>query len=177
MLRLGLLSGFAHVGGRERSRLRRAEGLFLSTDRHVDRVYPYDGDMANQPSVEEAVERARRAQEDRIAAIRTVAQARQSLADVREQTARELAELQEQIAQRIRQAEQEDVRAYNAAVTAGWTPAELKKIGFPEPEKKQRARRRSTRRTATSTAAKDTPSPPPEQVTEPAPEPVGANHE
>lgn len=143
----------------------------------ADRVYPYDGDMANQPSVEEAVERARRAQEDRIAAIRTVAQARQSLADVREQTARELAELQEQIAQRIRQAEQEDVRAYNAAVTAGWTPAELKKIGFPEPEKKQRARRRSTRRTATSTAAKDAPSPPPEPVTEPAPEPVGANHE
>src|SRR5690606_36815964 len=44
----------------------------------ADTVSPYDGDMANQPSVEEAVERARRAQEDRIAAIRTVAQARQS---------------------------------------------------------------------------------------------------
>lgn len=130
-------------------------------------MYPYDADMAKPPSVDEALERARRAQEKRIEAIRAVAQARQRLADVREQTARELAELQEQIAQRIRQAEQEDVRAYNAAVTAGWTPAELKKLGFPEPEKKRRARRRSTRRTAPSPAAKDAPAP--EPVTEPAP--------
>lgn len=131
--------------------------------------------MANEPSIEEAVERARRAQEDRITAIRTVAEARQSLADVREETARELAELQARIAERVRDAEQEDVRAYNAALNAGWTPAELKRIGFAEPEKKQRTRRRTTRRPSTATTADDRPSA--EPAAAPAPGSAGASHE
>lgn len=135
------------------------------------------GVMANEPSIEEAVERARRAQEDRITAIRTVAEKRQGLADVREETARELAELQARIAQRVRDAEHEDVRAYNAALTAGWTAAELKKIGFAEPEKKQRTRRRTTRRASTSPEGKDASPPSPEPATDHAPEPVGVSHE
>lgn len=103
------------------------------------------------------MERAQRAQEDRINAIRVVGEARQSLADVREETARELAELQAQIAKRVADAEREDVKAFNAAITAGWSVEELRKIGYAEPDKKVRARRRSTRKTEPKSAAQTVP--------------------
>ena len=44
--------------------------------------------MSKEPSIEEAIERAKRTQEDRINAIRGVGEARQNLADVREVTCR-----------------------------------------------------------------------------------------
>lgn len=90
-------------------------------------------------------------------AIRAVAEARQSVTDVREETDRELVEFQRRIAERVATAEREDVRAYNAALSAGWTVDELRKIGFPEPEKKVRSRRRAAKRdvTAQSTTSDD----------------------
>lgn len=48
----------------------------------------------------------------------------------------------------LKAAEDEDVRRWNAALTAGWTPEELRAAGLAEPEKKARVRRRSARRTA-----------------------------
>ena len=102
--------------------------------------------MAKTLSVDEALERAQRAQEARMGAIRAVAEARQSVTDVREETDRELAEFQRRIADRVATAEREDVRAFNAALSAGWTVDELRKIGFPEPDKKVRTRRRAAKR-------------------------------
>lgn len=110
---------------------------------------PYHMRMAKEPTADEAIARAKALQDSRLDAIRAVVQARQSLADVREATARELAELQARIAQRVGDAEREDVRAYNAALTAGWTPEELRRIGFGEPEKKARVRKRAARRSPT----------------------------
>lgn len=107
--------------------------------------------MATQLTPEEAIERARRLQEDRLTAVQTVAEARQAVTDVREETARELAELQARIADRVSAAERDDVRAWNAALSAGWSADELRKIGFAEPDKKARTRRRSTRKTSTNT--------------------------
>lgn len=107
--------------------------------------------MATQLTPEEAIERARRLQEDRLSAVQAVAEARQSVTDVREETARELAELQARIADRVSAAERDDVRAWNAALSAGWSADELRKIGFSEPDKKARTRRRSTRKTSTNT--------------------------
>src|SRR5690625_6841463 len=95
--------------------------------------------MARVPTPEEAVERARQAQEKRLKAIQSLAEARQHIVDVREETERERAELEARIAGRINDAERDDVRAYNAAVAAGWSTTELRKIGFPEPEKKKRS--------------------------------------
>ena len=69
-----------------------------------------------------------------------------------EETARELADLQARIAEQIATAEREDVRAYSAALSAGWSADELRKIGFSEPDKKARTRRRSTRKPASSSA-------------------------
>jgi len=105
--------------------------------------------MARVPTPEEAVERARQAQDKRLKAIQSLAEARQHIVDVREETERERAELEARIAGRINDAERDDVRAYNAALAAGWSPTELRKIGFSEPEKKKRAAR--TRRRASTT--------------------------
>lgn len=115
--------------------------------------------MARTPTPEEAVERARQAQEQRLKAIQSLAEARQRIVDVREETDRERAELEARIAGRIRDAERGDLRAYNAALTAGWTATELRKIGFPEPQKKKRAAR-ARRRTTTTTQTNGTTSQP-----------------
>jgi len=109
--------------------------------------------MSKTLSPEEAVERARRAQDGRINAIRGLAEARQAVADVREETDRERAELEASITQRIGEAERADVRAYNAAITAGWSESELRKIGFPESEKKARTRRRAATRKTPAAAS------------------------
>lgn len=133
--------------------------------------------MARQPSVDQAIERARRVQDDRLNAVRHVAEKRQALTDVHEQTARELVELQARIAERIRQAEREDVLAYNAALNRGWSAEELKRIGFTEPVKTARVRRRAARResagsgrAASSSSTRQTPA-------EAAPEPPGDGHD
>lgn len=102
--------------------------------------------MSNIVSVEEAVERAKRAEQDRIEAIRVLATARQSITDAREDAARELAELQAHHSELQRDAEAADVRAYSAAIKAGWSPDALRDIGFTEPEKKKRVRARSARK-------------------------------
>jgi hypothetical protein len=110
----------------------------------------------NTPSVDEAVERARRVQDARINAVREVAEKRQQLAEVREHTARELAELQARLAQQVSDAERDDARAYSGALKAGWTADELKKIGFDEPDHKRRSsRRRSPRRPPSPTGSTD----------------------
>lgn len=111
--------------------------------------------MAKEPTADEAIARARALQDDRLNAIRAVATARQAVADVREATAAELAELQARIAQRVADAEREDVRAYNAALAAGWTGDELRKIGFGEPDKKARVAKRAARRTRPAARAQD----------------------
>lgn len=102
--------------------------------------------MATTPTPEEAVERARRAQDQRIETVRVLAQTRQELTSERESADRERAELEARLRDRMREHEAADVKAFNAATAAGWTPDELRKIGFPEPEKKRRVRRRSAAR-------------------------------
>lgn len=71
---------------------------------------------------------------------------------VRADAERRRAELDAELASLIRDAEADDVRSFNAAITAGWTPAELRRIGLEEPQKTQRVRKRakaSARRAAT----------------------------
>lgn len=95
------------------------------------RRLPYAGGMANTPNVDEAVDLARKAQEDRIEAVKKLAESRQTVEDAKEALA---------------EAEAEDLKAWNHAVSLGWTAAELKKIGFKEPEKKRRTKRQSPAR-------------------------------
>ena len=106
--------------------------------------------MAAELTVDEAVERAMRTQEARIESIRDLAKGRQSLADVKADTAQKLAALERENAERISTAERDDVRLYSAATKAGWTADELRRIGFDEPEKQRRVARRKQRSTASA---------------------------
>lgn len=84
--------------------------------------------MAKELSVEDAEKKARELLDRRIASVRTLVTARQRLSELRGQVA---------------DAEREDVRLYNAALSDGWSPEELRKLGLIEPEKKARTRRRA----------------------------------
>lgn len=109
--------------------------------------------MAKTLSVEEAEARANQLQQERLSAIRGLAEARQNVADVRANADRRRAELERELAALVSDAEREDVQRYNAALSAGWTAVELRKIGFDEPDKKQRTRKRAARKPSSSQAA------------------------
>ena len=106
------------------------------------------------------MERARRVQDARIEAIRALAKARQEVTDARERAAREIAELQARHAEQLRSLEDEDIKEYPAATSAGWTPEYLRKIGYDAPDKVTRVRRRAAKKTASPTAAGSAPSEP-----------------
>ena len=94
--------------------------------------------MAPTLNLETAERQARELLDSRVQSVRELVIARQHLAELREQVAT---------------AERDDVRTYNAAVTAGWSPDELRKLGLTEPEKKARARRRSPARRGDATTS------------------------
>jgi hypothetical protein len=71
--------------------------------------------MAKNPTAEEAIERARALQDSKIEAVRLLAESNQNVTDARE---------------RASETEREYARVFNAALTAGWTVEELRKIGF-----------------------------------------------
>ncbi|MBG0741106.1 hypothetical protein IV500_17180 [Paeniglutamicibacter antarcticus] len=48
----------------------------------------------------------------------------------------------------LSEAEDEDARRYQAALSAGWNADELRSSGLPEPEKKLRVRKRAARKPA-----------------------------
>ncbi len=109
--------------------------------------------MPTTPTADEAVTRAQRVLKDRIGTIRQAVEARQHVADVREESDRERAELEASIRDRASEAERVDLKAYNAAVNAGWSVNELRKIGLPEPAKQARRRRRVAERASDSTSS------------------------
>lgn len=137
----------------------------------LDGTGPYTVNMAKALSVEEAVQRAEQAQRDRIEAIRTAVEARQNVTDVRAEADRKRAELEAELADSIAAAERADVQGYSAALSAGWTETELRKIGLDEPEKKQRVRKRAARKPSAPKAA-----PAATEPVESAPEPTSAGY-
>lgn len=109
--------------------------------------------MADQLTVDQAVERAMRAQDAKIAAIRELAEGRQTLADVKEDAARKLANLERENAEQIGAAERDDIRLYSAATKAGWSADELRKIGFDQPAKSRRVTQRRRQNNVAAAAA------------------------
>lgn len=109
--------------------------------------------MANELSPEEAVERAQRAMNDRLTSVRTLAEHRQALADVRERVIARIAKAERLAAEELAEAERSDARAFAAAISAGWTPAELRKIGFAEASHKRAPRKRQPRKSSSNEAA------------------------
>jgi hypothetical protein len=92
--------------------------------------------MASTLDAQTTESKARALLDNRINSVRELVTARQALDDLREQ---------------IAAAEAEDVKAYRAALSDGWSADELRKLGLDEPEKKQRVRRRAAPRKTTAT--------------------------
>lgn len=86
--------------------------------------------------------------------IRDLAVARGSVDEYRRERDAKLAEVEAEYGELITTAEREDMKAYNAAVKAGWSDAELRRIGFADASKPAR------RRTRRSTPAASTPAEP-----------------
>jgi len=84
-------------------------------------------------NIEEAERTARALLDGRMAAVRALVEARQALADLRDQVA---------------VAEREDARLYSVALRDGWSADELRKIGLGEPEKGARVRKRAAKKAA-----------------------------
>lgn len=118
--------------------------------------------MAKELSPEEAVERAQRAMDNRLTSVRELAHSRQNVANVRTESAARLAEVEREEREKVDAAERDAARAYSAALDAGWTPAELRKIGFAETGKKRAPRQRAARKPATGSAPVATDEPEPE---------------
>ena len=100
--------------------------------------------MTKSLSPDEAVELAQQAHDARITTIRALAETRQALTEVRETAERERAELEAQIAERSTAASRADKKAYHAALRAGWSSTELRRIGYPDLTKKRRRRQKTT---------------------------------
>jgi len=85
-------------------------------------------------TTDEAVKAAQRLlQETRVEAVRALADARQEVADAKADKARRLEEVTRETDARIATAQRADKLAWKKAMKAGWTPAELKRIGFRPP--------------------------------------------
>ena len=87
--------------------------------------------MARSRTAEEAIERARALQDRKIDAVRVLAESNQNVTAAREDAAK---------------AELEYAYVFNAALSAGLTPNELRKIGSSNTEKRPRQRRQKSGR-------------------------------
>lgn len=106
----------------------------------------YDGTMKAKLSIPEALERAKRVQEDRLTSIQTAVEARQRFADAIADASHRRAALEREIAENLRTFEAADLVAYNAAKSVGWSVNELREIGLVEPAKKPRSRKRAAKK-------------------------------
>lgn len=89
-------------------------------------------------------QRARQLLDSRIASVRNLVSARQTVTELQA---------------KLTEAEREDLRLYQVALRDGWTAEELRQLGLTEPAKKERVRRRQ----AASRTATQTPAPPAEK--------------
>ena len=105
--------------------------------------------MAKPPTPAEALEAARRLQEDQLAAVKVLAEAQQRQEDVRAETEARIAEVQRAADEQRAAASRGLTQAFSAALKAGWTEADLRKIGYPNPAEKRPTVTRSKKRGGT----------------------------
>ena len=106
--------------------------------------------MTKELNVNEVVERARRAQESRLAVIKGLAEAQQNVTKVRADAAEQIAKIEQETSALIAAAEREHVSEFQGAQRAGWSADELKSLGFTEPDKTARMRKRTARKSVQS---------------------------
>lgn len=111
--------------------------------------------MSATPGIQEAVERAEQAQRNRVEAVRELAAQAHELDAITTRHETERQDLDQRHKNESKVAENNHLSAYSAALKQGWTAAELKKIGFPEPAKKKRTQRRQSPAHTTTEAPAD----------------------
>ncbi|GAB3930755.1 hypothetical protein GCM10011575_47190 [Microlunatus endophyticus] len=98
--------------------------------------------MAPELTIEDAVARARQAEERRIDAVRRLAEAQQDVTAQQQASTEKVAQAKREGDELVAAAQKENARRYSEALSAGWTAAELRKIGFRDPKRGQRTKRR-----------------------------------
>lgn len=104
--------------------------------------------MAKELNVEDALARAQQLVGNRMDSIKALADTRASVDLAHANRAERIAEVERETAEAISEADRADQRAYQAALRAGWSADELKKIGFEEAGKKGTQRKRAARKPA-----------------------------
>lgn len=100
--------------------------------------------MAPELTVEDAVARARQAEERRMDAIKRLAEAQQNVTATQQAGTERMAQVKREADELLGAAEKENAKRYSDALSAGWTAAELRKIGFRDPKKSSHSRRRTS---------------------------------
>lgn len=124
--------------------------------------------MTKELNVNEVVERARRAQENRLAVIQGLAEAQQNVANVRADAADRIAKIEAEANALVADAERHHASEYQGAQRVGWSPDELKSLGFNEPDKNARTRKRAARKPSVKPAQRGSESSPNEPTETPA---------
>ena len=104
--------------------------------------------MNKELNVEDALARAHQLEGNRMDSIKALADTRASVDLAHTNRAERITELKCETAEAITEADRADQRAYRAALRAGWSADELKKIGFEKVGKKGTQRKRAQRKPA-----------------------------
>lgn len=114
--------------------------------------------MATHQSVEEILAKAREEHTKKLDAISALATARQAVITAEANHKKRLEDFKRQLDTELKTIKNNHARAFQAAVTAGNTPTELRKLGLTDPggtKRATRARSAVSSTTASSTAEDD----------------------
>ncbi len=97
--------------------------------------------MATHQSVEEILAKAREEQTRKLDAISALATARQAVITAEAEHKKRLDDFKKQLDTELKTIKDEHARSFQAAVTAGNSPAELRKLGLTDPRTTKRVPR------------------------------------
>lgn len=104
--------------------------------------------MATHQSVEEILAKAREEHTKKLDAISALATARQAVITAEAEHKKRLEDFKKQLDTELKTIKDDHARSFQAAVTSGNTPAELRKLGLTDPRTPKRSSK--SRRTTTS---------------------------
>lgn len=113
--------------------------------------------MAAKNSIEQALTRGRVLQENKNLALEKVGSTAAAVAELADEANRRRAELETELAAAAATAQAAYQTAYQAAVKVGWTPGELRSIGFTAPAVTRPRRPKTTKPDIAKTAQELTP--------------------
>lgn len=105
--------------------------------------------MANHQSVEEILQKARDEQARKLAAIASLATAREAVITAERTHKKRLEDFKRELERELKTVKEEHARHYQAALTTGLSSTELRKLGLSDPRTTKRAPRKRTQPSST----------------------------